>query len=112
MSKSKKKKSWPVYVDESPLHGKGLFAAKKIKADSLIIPIEGKPATEDGIYILWWVNEDGSDEGMEVVNDAKYVNHSSKPNAAYYDDGVFALRDIKKGEEITHHYGDGWADID
>ena len=107
-----KPRTWPCRVGESPLHGKGLFATRKILEDELIIPIEGRPATEDGIYVLWWVNDDGSDEGMEVTNDAKYVNHSSRPNAAYYDDGVYALRDIEPGEEILHHYGEGWADVD
>ena len=106
------KSKWPVEVRESPRHGKGLFATRKIKADDLVIPIEGKPATEDGMYILWWVNDAGDDEGMEVTNDAKYVNHSSTANAGYFDEGVFALRDIEPGEEITHYYGEGWSDVE
>ncbi len=39
----------------------------------------------------------------------KYINHSAKPNAVYYDDfTVVALRNIKADEEITHYYGEGW----
>jgi SET domain-containing protein len=101
---------WPVYVGESARHGKGLFAARRIKADALIIALEGVPTTEDGIYVLWWEDEEG-DHAMEVTNDARYVNHAAEPNAAYYDDGVYALRDIEAGEEITHHYGDSWDDV-
>ena len=103
---------WPVHVSESARHGRGLFASRDIPADALIVPIKGKPATKDGIYVLWWVNEDGSDEGLRVTNKARFVNHSSKPNAAYYDDGVWSLRAIREGEEITHHYGDGWLDVE
>ena len=111
MSKSSKNGKWPVYVDESPLHGKGLFAAKDIPNDTLIIPVVGKPTDEDGIYVLWWTDKSG-DVGFEVTNEARFVNHSAKPNAAYYEDGVWSIRKIKKGEEITHHYGDAWKDLD
>jgi len=110
--KKKTGSQWPIYVAESGRHGRGLFASRDIPADVMIIPIEGKPATKDGIYVLWWVNEEGNDQGLEVTNDARFVNHAGKPNAAYYDDGVYSLHKIRKDEEITHHYGEGWLDVE
>ena len=45
------------------------------------------------------------DKGFRVECDFRFINHSGKPNAVYYDTlEVCALRDIKKGEEITHDY--------
>lgn len=89
-------------VKHSPIHGRGLFASTFIPADTIIGHIEGRPATEDGPYVLWI--ED--DHGIEVLNDLRYINHSSAANAVYYDDlTVVALRDISPGEEITHNYG-------
>ena len=107
--KKKDRSKWPVYVKESARHGKGLFAARKIAADTLILPLEGKQTQEDGVHVLW--SADGS-EGLEVTNEAKYVNHAADPNAAYYEDGVWSLREIARDEEITHHYGDAWNDIE
>ena len=107
MSKSKKKQSGAkIYVKKSDIHGLGLFAQKKIKKGELIGAIEKAiPATEDGPHVLWL----SEDEGYRVEGPLKYINHSAKPNAAYYDDlTVVALRDIKADEEITHYYGEGW----
>lgn len=95
-----------VYVKDSSIHGKGLFAKKSIRAGSIIGEITGKPAKNNGPYVLWL---DDDDKAIEVQNIFKYINHNSRPNACYYDDlTVVALRDIKKDEEITHHYGDMW----
>ena len=59
-------------------------------------------AKGDGAYVLW-VSET---EGFEVSCDLRYINHSDRPNACYYDDlSVVALCDIQPGEEITHDYG-------
>ena len=97
-----------VYVKDSGIHGKGLFAKKSIKAGVVIGELKGKPAKDDGPYVLWL---DDDKNGFEVNNVFKYINHDCKPNACYYDDlTVVALRNIKKDEEITHHYGDTWED--
>lgn len=94
-------------IKESPIHGRGLFASAFIPANTIIGPIEGQPATEDGIYVLW-IDET---RGIEVTNAMKFINHASgdAANAAYYDDlTVVALCDIFPGQEILHDYfGDG-----
>lgn len=98
-----------VYVKESSIHGKGLFAKKQIKEGEIIGEIQGKPAQDDGPYVLW-IDEENY-KGIVVENVFKFINHNHSPNACYYDDlTVVALRDINEGEEITHHYGDTWED--
>lgn len=94
-----------VSVMDSAIHGKGLFANRKIKAGEVLGRCRTKPSTNPGLYTL---TLDAGEE-VDVVCDLRYINHSPKPNAIYYDDlTVVALRKIKPGEEITHHYGDDW----
>jgi hypothetical protein len=91
-------------VQSSSIHGQGLFARYSIPRGAIIGVCEGEPTDEDGPHVLWI----DQDKALHVCNDMRYINHSPKPNAAYYDDAtVVALRDIKPGEEITHDYGDG-----
>ena len=89
------------YVAASAIHGKGLFATTTIPGGSIIGWLNGKPCSTDGAYVLWISGR----QGIEVLCDLKYINHSDHPNACYYDDlSVVALRDIKSDEEITHDY--------
>jgi len=89
-------------VKESSIHGKGLFARKKIPANTLLGVCETKPAKKENAYTLWLTKK----KKVEVTCKFKYINHSGEPNVAYYDDcSVIALRKIKKGEELTHDYG-------
>jgi len=107
MKKNEQKHIPPVYVEESTIHGKGLFASRDIKKGELIGAFKYKSAKKDGPYVLW-VNED---KGYTVLDDFKYINHNNKANAAYYDDfTVMAIKKIKKGDEITHYYGEDWGD--
>lgn len=90
-----------VFVASSPVHGKGLFAAKPIKANTVLGRLQGMPTYEDGIYVLWITDE----LGLELTNDFRFINHGSKPNAAYSDLDVTVLKDVKPGEELLHDYG-------
>jgi SET domain-containing protein len=95
-----------VIVKKSKIHGNGLFARKNIKAGEIIGEVKGKPTKKDGPYVLWM---DNLNKGFEVSCVLKYINHHRQANACYYDDlTVVAIKDIKKGEEITHNYGDEW----
>jgi len=92
------------FVANSDIHGKGLFAARRIPAGAEIGRVRTRPAEADGSYVLWL----SETEGVEVTCDLRYINHSDRPNACYYDDlSVVALRDIEAGEEITHDYSSG-----
>jgi SET domain-containing protein len=90
-----------VFVDDSPIHGKGLFARTFIPAGEEIGTIEGEYTASDGEYVLWLDEQ----TGVLVESNMRYINHSDNPNAVYYDDlKVCALKDINPGEEITHNY--------
>lgn len=91
-----------VYAEDSPIHGKGLFAARRIAKGEVLGTISGKWTKRNGPYVLWVE----ADKGFRVDCDFRFINHSTKPNAVYYDTlEVCALRNIKQGEEITHDYG-------
>ena len=90
-----------VYVDDSPIHGKGLFAKTFIPSGTLIGVVQGRPTTTDGDHVLWIDDH----TGFQVQCILRYINHSDTPNAVYYDNlDVCAMRDIMAGEEITHNY--------
>ena len=100
-----------VYVDESPVEGKGLFARKAIRKGTELGRCDARPARRDGPHVLWVDDDDGGEKGMRVHCELRFINHGSKPNVAYFDDlTVAALRNIKPGEELLHHYGDEWED--
>ena len=101
-----KKPSSPVYVKSSPIHGKGLFAARLIQKDEVIGCFRCRPVNSDGPHVLW-IDE----QGYLVEDEFKFINHSQNANACYYDDfTVVALANIAQDEEICHNYGDDWAE--
>lgn len=95
-----------VEVKESPIHGKGVYARKKIKAGARIGTYHGDHTDEDDTYVLWVTDENGREYGVDGTTDLKFLNHSQEPNAEFDGDELYALRDIKPGEEITFHYGE------
>ncbi len=94
-----------VEVKQSAIHGRGLFAAQGIPVDTLILQVRGRRTRREGPHVLWSVDEEGRDQGLEVLNEARYVNHDDEPNACFYDEELWSLRAIEAGEEITHDYG-------
>ena len=110
-----------IVVHDSPIHGRGVFAARRIAAGKRIIeylgeriaPVEGeKRYDDDGVdhphVLLFTVDEHTVIDGGSGGNEAIYINHSCEPNCeAVDDDGriyIEALRDIKAGEELTYDY--------
>ena len=95
-------------VKQSRIHGKGLFATKKIKKGSVLGKCKVKPRNKkkDTFYTLW---VDDGERAFDVLCKLKYINHSKTPNVAYCDDfTVVALKTIKPGDELAHDYGDDW----
>ena len=92
-------------VRSSDLHGLGLFARRDIKKGKLIGIAEGLPTSEDGEHVLWLVAEDGSEEGLEITNDVRFINHADDANATFDGEELVTLRDIPAGTEITFDYG-------
>ena len=89
------------YIAFSKIHGQGLFADCRIPAGTIIGWLQGTPTKADGAYVLWLSER----KAIEVTCELKYINHSDRPNACYYDDlSVVALKDIEPNAEITHNY--------
>ncbi len=94
-------------VKKSKIHGRGLFARKPLAPGTVLGKCLTQPNNNDSPndYTLWL------DEGhsVDVLCKLRYINHSKKPNVAYYDDlTVVALKPIAPGEELLHDYGDDW----
>ncbi len=96
--------------------GLGLFADEDIKKDQLIIEYTGDRITQEeanrrGGKYLFDVTETLAIDGKERKHTARYINHACKPNAEAEhdeeDDRIYirACKKIKKGDEITYHYG-------
>ena len=49
-----------IEVRESPIHGKGVFARRRLRLGQWIGRFEGDETTENGTYVLWLIDEDGS----------------------------------------------------
>jgi len=97
-------------VKQSNIHGKGLFAATKIRAGDVIGHIKGRQTKKDGPYVLWFDLRPGNENALRVTCDFRFINHSRQCNVAYYDDrSVVALKNISPGEELTHNYGPEWS---
>ncbi len=101
-----------VRIGRSPIHGKGLFAQKRFRRGAYIATFEGVPTAEDGMHVLWIVDDEGLEQGIEGRNALRFLNHSSDPNAEFIGADLFALRNIQPGAELTFHYGDAWEDIE
>jgi len=99
--KNAKKTAKRTYVASSPIHGKGLFAAKPIKAGVTLGRLHGMLTDEDGTYILWLNKR----VGFEITNEFRFINHDSNPNCALTDTEVVTLRALETDEELTHDYG-------
>jgi len=94
-----------VYVGESPIHGKGLFAAVELAAGHWIGTFEGRVTREDGMHVLWIEGDEGEWTGYDGINDLRFLNHSDQPNAEMQGLQCFALTAIPRDREITIDYG-------
>jgi hypothetical protein len=98
-----------VFVDDSGIHGRGLFANRRIARGEYIGTFSGPPARRNGTHVLWVYGADGeSVEGRRGNNLLRYVNHGLPCNAAFEGFDLYAVRAIAAGQEITIDYG--WAE--
>ena len=105
---------------KSNIHRHGLSAATNIKKGQKIIQYKGKKVSlskvekdqkynnEKEIY-LFNLNKRYDLDGDFKYNTARLINHSCNPNCEVLEDNkklwIFAMRDIKKNEELTYDYG-------
>ena len=111
----------PWRVLDSPIHGRGVFAARKIRKGETIIEYRGRRTTwdeasraaaadDDPYHTFLFSLDDGRviDAGVRG-NAARWINHSCAPNCETFedDDGrvfVAARRTIRPGEELSYDY--------
>ena len=110
-------------IKRSKIDNKGLYANCDIKDRTKIIEYKGKIVSkkyveknskfdnEKAIY-LFNINKKYDLDGDFKYNTARLINHSCDPNCEVYGTGlkvwVYAIRDIKKGEELSYDYGFGF----
>ncbi|MFT7668081.1 MAG: SET domain-containing protein [Planctomycetota bacterium] len=103
-----------VEVKDSNIHGLGLFAVKSFRKGDVIGYYKGPEVTadQDGDHVLWIYDEDEKREyGIDGQNETRFVNHSQKPTAYFNGEELQAMKAIRKGDEVTHNYGEAWADL-
>jgi uncharacterized protein len=93
-----------VHVDESSIHGKGLFATQAIARGTYIGCYLGPWAQRNGSHVLWIEGDDGDWIGRRGLNRLRYLNHHPRPNAEFDGFDLYARRNIRPGEEITIDY--------
>jgi uncharacterized protein len=114
-----------IVVRNSRIHGRGVFARRKIPKGRAIIPYRGKLIThaeadaqgpDDGHTFLFILNDDYVIDATRGGNEARWINHSCNPNCIAYliesraknpkwDKVVIeSLRDIAPGEELSYDY--------
>ena len=105
---------------KSNIHRHGLSASKNIKKGQKIIQYKGKKVSlykvetdskydnEKEIY-LFNLNKKYDLDGDFKFNTARLINHSCNPNCEVLEDSkqlwIFAMKNIKKNEELTYDYG-------
>ena len=110
-------------IKKSNIDNKGLYAAKNIKSGKVIINYKGKIITKketdtnpkydnDNAIYLFTLNNRYDLDGDFKFNTARLINHSCNPNCEVEGKGlklwIVAIRDIKKGEELSYDYGFGY----
>ena len=115
----KRKTRRRIIVRRSAVHGKGVFAARLIPKGTRIIEYVGVRMSEDAADDKY-----GDDEGTHTFlfllenkividgnrrgNSSRWINHGCDPNCETNEENgrmfIDALRDIRRGEELTYDY--------
>ena len=102
-----------------PGMGQGLFAVVPIRKGDFILEYTGKKiptALADTMTsrYLFEIDKDWTIDGSARSNTARYINHACDPNTeAEIENGrilIHAVRNIKKGEELTIDYDTEYFD--
>ena len=94
------------YVDDSLIHGSGLFARVAISEGEYLGTYDGPHTDENDTYVLWHCDENGEWKGRDGKNILRFLNHSSTPNVYFDGYELYALRDIQPYEEVLIDYGE------
>lgn len=128
MAKKKELKNKWVYVKGSGIHGRGVFAKRKIPKETKIMEYLGERISKEessrrgteqmeraaadesvGAVYIFDLNKKWDIDGNVPENIARYANHSCEENCEAFniEDRIYyyTSRKIKKNEEILIDYG-------
>jgi uncharacterized protein len=108
-------------VRESPLHGLGVFAARRIRKGTRVIEYLGERVShgeadrryedkdaDDAHTFLFIVDSRTVIDAGVGGNEARFINHGCEPNCESVIENrrvfIDALRAIEPGEELTYDY--------
>ncbi len=110
-------------VKKSKIDKNGLYANCNIKKGTRIIEYKGKIISSktsdtspkfdnDKAIYLFNINKRFDLDGDFKFNTARLINHSCDPNYEVFGEGykiwIYAMKNIKKGEELSYDYGFGF----
>tara|TARA_B100002052_G_C15844393_1_gene581719 strand:+ start:147 stop:596 length:450 start_codon:yes stop_codon:yes gene_type:complete len=110
-------------VKKSKIDKNGLYANCNIKKGTRIIEYKGKIISSktsdtspkfdnDKAIYLFNINKRFDLDGDFKFNTARLINHSCDPNCEVFGEGykiwIYAMKNIKKGEELSYDYGFGF----
>lgn len=109
-------------VRNSPIHGRGVFAARAIARGADIVEYRGRRISMEAAdelpdsdptnpyhTFLFELNDGRVIDASVRGNAARWINHSCSPNCAPYEDDegrvvIAARRAVRAGEELTYDY--------
>ena len=106
-------------VRNSGIHGKGVFAATSIPKGARIVEYKGVRMSEDAAdekygddesphTFLFLLDDKTVIDANRRGNSARWINHGCDPNCETNEENrrlfIDAIRDIRRGEELTYDY--------
>lgn len=108
--------SFPIFIQSSPIHNKGVFATDNISIGdtieiSHVINFDKEDLNKHSILYDYIIENPINNTYSVMLGFASLYNHSDNNNASwsFNDDStmcIVATKPIKKGEEIFVNYGD------
>lgn len=117
----------PLYeIRRSAIQGRGVFAARRIRAGQRIIEYAGERITPDEAdrryedekmkrhhTFLFSLDKNTVIDGNKRGNDARYINHSCEPNCEAVTVGkkiyIYAKKNVQPGVELAYDYKYEWS---
>lgn len=108
----------PWRIERSPVHGRGLFATRRLPADRLLLTYKGRrttwsalrPRRDPGGHTMLFALPDETHvvDGDIALNPARFLNHCCAPNCiVLYRHGhlrILTMRRIERGAELFIDY--------
>jgi SET domain-containing protein len=108
-----------VRVGQSNISGRGVFALRNLSNGDIIERCPVLEVNEEdvgGELVNYVFYGDSEKQRLVAMGNGMLFNHSSFPNVGYYLEEtalgpelvLYALRNIRKGEELFYNYGREW----